>query len=113
MTGVRPVRLIHDKRAAGWSETDIDHFFLERFDCSEQKYQMAKAIADLQEPILKVGSASKTYSLYIGIPFCPSRCSYCSFVSCNLDRDRKMVQPMWTACATRWRRSAGRLTRPG
>ncbi|HRM61581.1 MAG TPA: coproporphyrinogen dehydrogenase HemZ, partial [Gemmiger qucibialis] len=26
MTGVRPVRLIHDKRAAGWSETDIDHF---------------------------------------------------------------------------------------
>ena len=54
---------------------------------------MAKAIADLQEPILKVGSAPKTYSLYIGIPFCPSRCSYCSFVSCNLDRDRKLVQP--------------------
>lgn len=54
---------------------------------------MAKAIADLQEPILKVGGAPKTYSLYIGIPFCPSRCSYCSFVSCNLDRDRKLVQP--------------------
>ena len=93
MTGVRPVRLIHDKRAAGWTEAEIDHFFLDRFDCSQQKYQMAKAIADLQEPILKVGSAPKTYSLYIGIPFCPSRCSYCSFVSCNLDRDRKMVQP--------------------
>ena len=93
MTGVRPVRLIHDKRAAGWSEEDIDRFFLGRFDCSRQKYQMAKAIADLQEPILKAGSVPKTYSLYIGIPFCPSRCSYCSFVSCNLDRDRKMVQP--------------------
>ena len=35
----------------------------------------------------------RAYSLYIGIPFCPSRCSYCSFVSCNLDRDRKLVQP--------------------
>ena len=93
MTGVRPVRLIHDKRAAGWTEAEIDRFFLERFDCSQQKYTMAKAIADLQEPILKVGSEPKTYSLYIGIPFCPSRCSYCSFVSCNLDRDRKMVQP--------------------
>ena len=56
MTGVRPVRLIHDKRAAGWSEEDIDQFFLGRFDCSRQKYQMAKAIADLQEPILKAGS---------------------------------------------------------
>ena len=93
MTGVRPVRLIHDKRAAGWTEADIDRFFLERFDCSRQKYDMAKAIADLQEPILKLGSAPKTYSLYLGIPFCPSRCSYCSFVSCNLDRDRKPVQP--------------------
>ena len=93
MTGVRPVRLIHDKRAAGWSEAEIDRFFLSRFDCSERKYQMARAIADLQEPILRLGSEPKTYSLYIGIPFCPSRCSYCSFVSCNLDRDRKLVQP--------------------
>lgn len=93
MTGVRPVRLIHDKRAAGWTKADIDRFFLERFDCSRQKYDMAKAIADLQEPILKLGSVPKTYSLYLGIPFCPSRCSYCSFVSCNLDRDRKLVQP--------------------
>ena len=93
MTGVRPVRLIHDKRAAGWSAEQIDRFFLQRFDCSEQKYEMAKEIADLQEPILRMGSAPKTYSLYIGIPFCPSRCSYCSFVSCNLDRDRKLVQP--------------------
>ena len=93
MTGVRPVRLIHDKRAAGWTKADIDRFFLERFDCSRQKYDMAKAIADLQEPILQLGSAPKTYSLYLGIPFCPSRCSYCSFVSCNLDRDRKLVQP--------------------
>ena len=83
MTGVRPVRLIHDKRAAGWSETDIDHFFLERFDCSEQKYQMAKAIADLQEPILKVGSAPKTYSLYIGIPFCPKASTASSSVTGN------------------------------
>ena len=81
MTGVRPVRLVHDKRAAGWTEEEIDDFFLKRFDCSPEKYGMAKAIADLQEPILKAGSAPKTYSLYIGIPFCPSRCSYCSFVS--------------------------------
>ena len=72
MTGVRPVRLVHDKRAAGWSEAEIDRFFLDRFDCSEQKYRMAKAIADLQEPILRLGSEPKTYSLYLGIPFCAS-----------------------------------------
>ena len=92
MTGVRPVRLIHDKRAAGWTEADIDRFFLERFDCSRQKYDMAKAIADLQEPILKLGSAPKTYSLYLGIPFCPSRCSYCSFVSHSIERAGNMLE---------------------
>lgn len=93
MTGVRPVRLIHDKRAAGWTEEQIDDCFLRRFDCSKEKYEIAKQIANLQEPILRRGSAERSYSLYIGIPFCPSRCSYCSFVSCNLDRDRKLVQP--------------------
>ena len=95
MTGVRPVRLIHDKRAAGWSEAEIDRFFLGRFDCSEQKYQMARAIANLQEPILRLGSEPKTYSLYIGIPFCPSRCSYCSFVSRTVGdkATRALVQP--------------------
>ena len=93
MTGVRPVRLIHDKRAAGWTAEQIDRYFLERFDCSPEKYQMARAIADLQGPILRRGAEPRAYSLYIGIPFCPSRCSYCSFVSCNLDRDRKLVQP--------------------
>ena len=93
MTGVRPVRLIHDKRAAGWPEADIDRLFLQRYDCSAEKYRMAKAIADLQEPILRRGGEERAYSLYIGIPFCPSRCSYCSFISCNLDRDHKLVQP--------------------
>ena len=93
MTGVRPVRLIHDKRAAGWTEAEIDRFFLGRFDCSEQKYQMARAIADLQEPILRLGSEPKTYSLYIGIPFCPSICLYCSFGSHVLSRWEHMVDP--------------------
>ena len=92
MTGVRPVRLVHDKRAAGWTEEEIDDFFLKRFDCSPEKYGMAKAIADLQEPILKMGSAPKTYSLYIGIPFCPSRCSYCSFVSHSIERAGNMLE---------------------
>ena len=93
MTGVRPVRLIHDKLAAGWTEEQVDDLFLKRFDCSQEKYRMAKRIAALQRPILRRGSEPRAYSLYIGIPFCPSRCSYCSFISCNLDRDHKLVQP--------------------
>ena len=93
MTGVRPVRLIHDKRSAGWTQEEIDRYFLERFDCSPEKYGMARQIADLQEPILRKGSEPGAYSLYIGIPFCPSRCSYCSFVSLSTQREGKLMDP--------------------
>jgi oxygen-independent coproporphyrinogen-3 oxidase len=93
LTGVRPVRLIHDARARGESEEQIRDAFVREADCTPEKFAIAKAIADLQEPILREGAGPRDYSLYIGIPFCPSRCSYCSFVSCNLDRDKKLVQP--------------------
>ena len=53
---------------------------------------LALGIADLQKPVLDAADPMDC-SVYAGIPFCPTRCSYCSFVSCNLDRDRKMVQP--------------------
>ena len=93
LTGVRPVRLINDARAAGRSEEEIKQEFLHWADCTPEKFAQARLIADVQAPIIRQGSGCKDYSLYIGIPFCPSRCSYCSFVSCNLDRDKKLVQP--------------------
>ena len=113
MTGVRPVRLIHDKRAAGWSAEQIDRFFLQRFDCSKQKYEMAKEIADLQEPILRLGSAPKTYSLYIGIPFCPSGAAIAALSAAIWIATASWCSPMWTACARRSRRSGRRLSVPG
>ena len=93
LTGVRPVRLINDMRLRGASEQQIEDRFLRRADCSRPKFEQARAIADLQGPIIRQSRYQRDYSLYIGIPFCPSRCSYCSFVSCNLDRDRTLVQP--------------------
>ncbi len=93
MAGVRPVRLIHDAKAQGKTEADIDVLFLEHFDCTPQKYALAKSVAAVQAPILAQANGERDYSLYIGIPFCPSRCSYCSFVSCNLAHDQALVQP--------------------
>ncbi len=92
MTGVRPVRLIHDAHAQGKTQAEVDALFLQHFDCTPEKYALAQTVAALQAPIL-AQTARLDYSLYIGIPFCPSRCSYCSFVSCNLQHDQKLVQP--------------------
>ena len=92
LTGVRPVRIIHDRRAAGMGEEDIRRLFLKKYDCTEEKFRLAKSIADLQRPILAARGA-RDYSLYIGIPFCPSRCSYCSFVSLSTQREGKLMDP--------------------
>lgn len=92
MTGVRPVRLIHDARRAGKTEAEIREHFLTDFDCTPEKFQLALGIADLQRPIIE-NAADRDYSIYIGIPFCPSRCSYCSFVSRTVEKDRSLVQP--------------------
>ena len=92
MTGVRPVRIIHDSRARGLSEEAIRARFVDRYHCTEEKYRLALSIADLQRPVM-AAARPRDCSLYIGIPFCPSRCSYCSFVSRTIEREHKLVQP--------------------
>lgn len=94
MTGVRPVRIIHDLRAMGATETEIEDRFLRHFACTPQKFSLARGIADLQRPVLE-GADPMDCSVYAGIPFCPTRCSYCSFVSRTVGdkATRALVQP--------------------
>lgn len=94
MTGVRPVRIIHDLRAEGASEAEIEARFLDHFACTPEKFFLARGIADLQRPVLE-GAHPMDCSVYAGIPFCPTRCSYCSFVSRTVGdkATRALVQP--------------------
>ena len=94
MTGVRPVRIIHDLRAMGWQEDAIRDRFLQHFACTPEKFRLALSIADLQRPVLDAADPMDC-SVYAGIPFCPTRCSYCSFVSRTVGdkATRALVQP--------------------
>ncbi len=98
LTGVRPVRLIHDLRAEGQSEIQIRDQFCIHYDCLPQKYALANYIADLQTPWLRNATA-KDCSVYIHIPFCPTRCAYCSFVSSAVEKPamRALREPYLTA----------------
>lgn len=94
LTGVRPVRLLHDMRRTGKSEQDIQRFFDEEYFVEPSKYELAHTIANVQRPILQAAQAeNRPYSLYISIPFCPSRCSYCSFVSRETAKSAKLIAP--------------------
>ncbi|MDD3429040.1 MAG: coproporphyrinogen dehydrogenase HemZ [Oscillospiraceae bacterium] len=92
LTGVRPVRLIHDMWAEGKTDAEISNRFLTSFDVTDEKYKLAMGTAKLQKQVM-CGSNVKSYSLYVSIPFCPSRCSYCSFVSRTTAGSQKLIQP--------------------
>lgn len=80
LTGVRPVNIIQRERANGRTDAQIAAWLSEKYFVSDEKLKLAFLTADTQEPMLR-SMKSHSFSLYVAIPFCVSRCSYCSFVS--------------------------------
>lgn len=80
LTGVRPVKWVQQRLRAGMDKSTIAAELKEKLYFSDRKLNLAMQIADAQKDIL-AGDTPKDYSLYLSIPYCPSRCSYCSFVS--------------------------------
>lgn len=80
LTGIRPTRLFRELKAA-FGESKAKHMFLDHFDVSPAKLDLVLKITDVQAPVLGTQSP-KDADVYIGIPFCKTRCLYCSFASC-------------------------------
>ena len=77
LTGIRPTKLLRDSEAS-LGEKGAKALFLDEFDVSHEKYALAKAITRTQESLLP---DDNNIDVYIGIPFCTTRCAYCSFAS--------------------------------
>jgi oxygen-independent coproporphyrinogen-3 oxidase len=84
LTGVRPTKLA----MLTWEELgnpkDAIAYFQEEYGVSEKKAVLSMEIAQREKQVLAPILQEKGYSLYIGIPFCPTICSYCSFGSAKL-----------------------------
>ncbi|MBQ1310698.1 MAG: coproporphyrinogen dehydrogenase HemZ, partial [Blautia sp.] len=81
LTGIRPAKLAMGMLEEGMKNTDIADVLRNRYFVSREKTALAIAIANREKEILKKIDYQAGYSLYIGIPFCPSICLYCSFSS--------------------------------
>ncbi len=81
LTGIRPTKLIMRKMEEGNSEKAIFEFLRKEYDVSEEKAKLGISIAKREKELLSRLDYKEGYSLYVGIPFCPSICSYCSFSS--------------------------------
>ncbi len=79
LTGVRPSKLMH-KLTALYGEEGAADYFMKSLLVSESKTKLAQNVAKAENAII-AQSRPDSFSLYVSIPFCPSRCSYCSFVS--------------------------------
>ena len=91
LTGVRPTKLVYEAITDGWSEDAIRSHMREEYCCSDQKIETSITIAKREHEILSGMDYQNGYSIYIGIPFCPTTCAYCSFTSYPLSRFGKMA----------------------
>ena len=85
LTGVRPTKLAMHQMENGMNEAQAKAFLQEVYCVSEKKAELAVDIACREKALLSKLDYLNGFSLYVGIPFCPSICSYCSFSSSPID----------------------------
>ena len=84
VTGIRPVKKVNELLERGLGKAEIFSALKEKYFVSDEKLELACRTAVTQAEALKALD-KRSYSLYVSVPFCPSRCSYCSFVSHSIE----------------------------
>ena len=84
LTGIRPTKIPMALLEKGWKNTEIADYMRKTYYTSNEKTALSIMIANRERHILKDINYEDGYSLYVGIPFCPSICLYCSFSSSPL-----------------------------
>ncbi len=81
LTGVRPVKILFAAKHSGKSDDEINDILKNTYEISPEKIKLLWEVSSIEEKYIDRDINRKNYNLYIGIPFCPSKCSYCSFTS--------------------------------
>ena len=82
LTGIRPSKIAAKLLCEGMSEKEAAQYFVDKYGAAAEKGALATEVAAVEIPIIE-NMMSDGVSIYIGIPFCPTRCLYCSFVTCG------------------------------
>ena len=86
LSGIRPVKLARKEIDAGLSEAEAARVMREAYFTSEEKASLAAEIAARELRLTEGLDLKDGFSLYVGIPFCPTICAYCTFGSHPIDR---------------------------
>lgn len=111
LTGIRPTKVVHRLRAAGYTENETLALLQQGYGLARDKAELLVRVAAQQQPLLdRQEQDRKRIGIYIGIPFCPSRCHYCSFPAYPLARWQQWTGPV-VAALCREIAAAGQLIR--
>lgn len=91
LTGVRPIKLFR-RLADDIGREEAEKYFNDTLLVSKEKINLAKVTEANERRILEL-SRKDSFSLYISIPFCPTRCNYCSFVSQSVEKAKHLISP--------------------
>ncbi|MBS6644942.1 MAG: coproporphyrinogen dehydrogenase HemZ [Clostridiaceae bacterium] len=86
LTGIRPTKIAMTKFQEGMTEDEIFRYMKDTYYTSDEKIKLSIEIAAREMQLLSTIDYEHGYSLYIGIPFCPTTCLYCSFTSYPIGR---------------------------
>ncbi len=90
LTGIRPVRRVAKLIDSGMNKEEICNHLAEKYKVSHEKTMLSYRTAEIQKPLLNALKPN-SISIYVSIPFCPTRCSYCSFVSHSMQTASKLI----------------------
>lgn len=89
ITGVRPVKLLRREIRENGEEKALD-WMQNRLLVEEDKLRLCRETLRAENKILDL-STPESFSLYVSVPFCPTRCDYCSFVSQTVEKASKLI----------------------
>lgn len=111
LTGVRPSKVYHHLLSLGFAPSEAEARMVSVYELARVKADLLRRVAVTQRPFLNV--RPHQVGIYVGIPFCPSRCAYCSFASYPLTTHGHHVEPFMNALSREIDGVAGLVGRLG
>ncbi len=99
LTGIRPIKIVHQLLGKNMQKDEIVHYLKDEYYVSDDRALLSIKVALAEEKYIRRPDKNQI-SIYIGIPFCPTRCNYCSFTSNPIDKSKDLVQPYLDALMT-------------
>lgn len=109
LTGIRPGKIARNLLNDGLTEEEVREVFLNKYETDDYRAQLATYVAQRERCFID-NMLSNSVSLYIGIPFCPSRCAYCSFISFSVEKSDSLLKP-YLECLFKEIEETGKIVR--